>query len=366
MKVCHLTSAHPRKDNRIFYKNCVSLSQWYEVYLIVADGLGDEFDKGIQIIDAGKKRAGRFSRMLFSTYEVYKKAKKVNADIYHFHDPELLPYALKLQKKGKKVIYDVHEDLPKQVLSKHWIPSFLRKTVSGLVTKIEKHAAQKFSGIVTADEAPYLRFQKYQKEKTILTYNYPIKGMFKNTDFAEKNQNSLCYVGGLTKIRGIREMVEAVGSMEVEFHLAGAYSPLSFRDELVNLSGWKKVAEYGFVGPEEVQKIYSKSSIGLVMLHPTEKYKEALPVKMFEYMSAGLVVLASDFPMWKEILKKYECGLTADPLKPEDIREKIKYLLENPQLCREMALNGIKAIETELNWSTQAEKLRHLYAGLKD
>ena len=130
MKLAHLTSAHPRYDTRIYYKMCSSLAKKdYEVYLIVADGKGNEIIQGIKIYDVGKA-SGRIKRILFTTFKVFIKAQKLNANLYHFHDPELITIGLKLKRKGKKVIYDIHEDLVKQILLKNWIPKSLRKAIS--------------------------------------------------------------------------------------------------------------------------------------------------------------------------------------------------------------------------------------------
>lgn len=92
IRVCHMTSAHSPWDTRIFHKECVSLAQaGYEVYLIQR---GESHEQaGIHVIGVGQPTGGRLSRMTAFSKKVYETALALDADIYHFHDPELIPYA---------------------------------------------------------------------------------------------------------------------------------------------------------------------------------------------------------------------------------------------------------------------------------
>ena len=119
MKVCHMTSAHDPEDIRIFHKECVSLAKnGYDVYLVER---GDSYEKnGVHIVGVGTIPDSRLQRMTQGARRVYEAALALDCDIYHFHDPELLPYGVMLKKKGKKVIFDSHENTVEQIMEKEW------------------------------------------------------------------------------------------------------------------------------------------------------------------------------------------------------------------------------------------------------
>ena len=287
MKVCHLTSAHPRYDTRIFIKECKSLANnGFAVSLIVADGLGDENKDGINFFDVGQKSKNRLSRFIVTTKKVYKKALKLNADIYHFHDPELMFFAYMLKRKGKKVIYDVHEDLPRQLLSKPYLGNLSKKLLSFFIEKIENYFASRYTAVVTATSFIKDRFIKINCE-TIDVNNFPMLSEFE--DFSDKaKQNEICYVGGLSEVRGIFEIIESLNHLNsIRLNLAGLFNDSSFEKKAKAQPSWSKVNELGFLDRNGIKEVYSKSKIGLVTLHPIINYIDALPVKMFEYMASG-------------------------------------------------------------------------------
>ena len=365
LTVCIFSSVHPRYDTRIFIKQAVSLyCAGFNVTFVVADGKGDEVKKGIQIVDVGVGRFGRIGRITLTALAVYKKVKRVNADVYHFHDPELIPIGLLLRMFGKKVVYDVHEDLPRQTMAKHYLPQYLRKPISRIIEIVENIASLFFSAICTATPHICERFKKIN-EKTIDINNYPILTEFGCSDLQWKDrQNKICYVGVISEIRGIVELVDAMDVLDCELDLAGSFSPASLRDKLIDKSGWLKVNELGFVDRGRVKSILTTSQVGIVTLHPTINYLDSLPVKMFEYMAAGIPVIASDFPLWKKIIEDHNCGICVDPESPKSIVKAVNKLLHNKILSAGLGANGRKAVENKFNWRNEEKKMIKLYQEL--
>ncbi len=362
-KICHLTSAHNRNDVRIFLKQCHSLvNNNFDVSFIVANGLDNEIVNNIKIFDVGKL-GGRINRIFLTTKKIYKKALQLNCDVYHFHDPELIAAGLMLKKKGKKVIYDVHEDIPRQILSKFYIPIIFRKTLSFLVEKLENYASKKFDKIVTA--TPYIRdrFLKIGADAIDIN-NFPLLNEFKFSHINwENKKNQVCYIGAITKVRGAVELIESFTELDLKLVLAGRYQPIELRKQLVGMQAWKecKIEEKGFVGRDKINLILEESKIGLVTLHPIINYLDSLPIKMFEYMAAGIPFVASNFSYWKEIASKNNCGICVDPKDSKSIEKGIRYLINNPKKAQEMGKNGRQAVEKKYNWLIEEEKLIKLY-----
>jgi glycosyltransferase involved in cell wall biosynthesis len=362
IKVCHVTSAHKDGDVRIFHKECVSLTEaGFDVYHLVPNST-TRIEKGVQIISFPFEISSRFKRMFFLVKEIYKRALEIDADVYHLHDPELLRIALKLQNHGKKVIYDAHEDVPRDILSKPYIPFFLRKIISRRFEKYENRITSNIFGVIAATPFIRDRFLKINKN-TIDVNNYPV--IDKNqiiTAYENKETDAICYLGVIVTMRGINELVSAIENVNCQLLLGGNFGEDGLQAKLEKMPGWRKVKYLGFLNRSQVQEVYNQSKIGIVTLHPTINYLDSLPVKMFEYMAAGLPVIASDFPLWKRIIEDNDCGVCVDPLNPLQLGTVINELLNDKDRSAKMGLNGRKLVLEKYNWEIERKKLIDFYS----
>lgn len=364
LHICHLTSAHPDGDVRIFHKQCVSLAaEGHKVSLIIPN-TKSRTEKGVFIYSFECNYTSRRERMTITVKKVLREAIKIDANIYHIHDPELLKIAKKLKRKGKKIIYDVHEDLPRQIMSKHWIPKHLRKIISNATELYENKVAKKLNGIITATPFIEQRFLKINSN-TIAVNNFPILNeLLINQDYKLKTENNICYVGGITKTRGIFELADGLTESSATLLLAGKFLESNIEEILKKHPASSKINELGFLNREEVKELYKKSKIGIVTLHPTVNYIDSLPVKMFEYMAAGIPVIASNFKLWKSIVEENNCGICVDPLNHKEITSAIEKLLKNPELADEMGRNGQKLVKENYNWKNEEKKLLTFYKSI--
>ena len=352
MKVYHISTVHPRYDGRIKKEYVSLLEAGFDVSFVVADGKGDELYAGVKIIDAGFPGEGRKNRFLKGPKLVRKIIQRDNPDVLHFHDPELLFLAQKMAKKHI-VIYDAHEDLPKQILHKFYIKPFLRIPIAFIAGYIEKRAAKKIHGVISVVDEIVERYQKYQSN-TILVANYPTINAKENINYELKN-GSIVYAGGVNKVRGVVEMVKVAKQIQMPIHIYG-----KIEKECESLSN-SYAKFYGQIIQENLFDIFKKSSIGLIVLHPVPNYINSSPNKLFEYMAYGMAVIASDFPVWRNIVDTYKCGICVNPLNIDEIANAISYLKNSPETVIEMGKNGRKAVLEHFNWEIESRKLIELY-----
>lgn len=370
-EVIHFTTVHPRHDTRIVLKELAALAttRTDRLALFVQDGLqnGLEFEGELHVIDTGAREASRIRRFLIGALRMWWAVSRARPRIAHFHDPELIPVGLMLKVQGVRVVYDVHEDLPQQVLSKYWIPAWLRRPLASFASLLEVIAGMSFDGIVAATPAIARRFPP---GKTALVQNYPRVDELHIAKSRRSQRRPLgVYVGGLTAVRGACEMVEALNYVPPHYGfrlaIAGKFAPAGLRDELVKLPSWEYVEERGWLGRTEVAQLLGEAAMGIVLFHPEPNHIESQPTKLFEYMSAGLPVIASDFPLWREIVDGSGCGLLVDPMLPNSIASAMIWMLDHPEEAQEMGRRGREAVLQQYSWEAEAQNLRKLYVRLQ-
>lgn len=364
-RVVHLTSVHPRNDIRVFLKECRSAAAaGFEVFLVVADGQGPAFMDGVQIIDVGPRSGGRLGRAVLTGARVYAAARRLRADIYHFHDPELLPWGLLLRARGFRVVYDTHEHLPEDILTKHYLPSFARAPLSFLADHAERLAARGLSAVVAAYPHIERRFEQLTVRRVSIC-NYPLPEELQRAGSWQERRLQACYIGGISVNRGVRELVAAAALCRTQIVLAGPLWDRLTLDQVQALPGWERIEYRGVIPRTEVAELLGSSRVGIITFLPTISHVNAHPNKLFEYMSAGVPVVASDFPQWREIVAATGSGLCVDPRDPAAIAAAVDRLAEDEQLGARCGRNGARAVADQFNWSTQACKLLELYRGLQ-
>lgn len=337
----------------------------YDVYLIVADGLGNEVKDGVKILDVGLKETSRLKRMISTTKKVYSKALELNADLYQFHDPELIPSGVKLKKKTNAVvIFDSHENYADDIKDKPYFNLFMKKMVSELYACYEKVSVRKLSAVIAATPSIRKHFSLLGVFSLDIN-NYPFEDEFKPIKRNTKGEYSAVYIGSASKVRGIKELVDSLNTnKELKLAIAGGFSEPSFEDELRSSPGWKNVEFMGLLDREKVKELLTKSNVAIVTFLPAPNHIESQPNKMFEYMSAGIPVVASNFPLWKEIIEDNDCGICVDPTSSEEIANAISYLNDNKEVAANMGINGRKAVLDKYNWTAESKKLLDLYSDM--
>ena len=363
IKVCHVTSVHPSKDGRIFAKECVSLAKaGYDVYL-VAQG-DSEVCQDVTIVGCGKTTGNRICRIFGFSNKIIKKAIDLDADIYHLHDPELLLYALKLKAKGKKVIFDSHENYSMQIQTKEYLPKQLLFLISFIYVKIETFVLRKINAAIIPCTFNGKNIFEGRVKRVEYIKNYPLLNEFYDK-YDEKAQKGgyICYVGALAYGRGIFHLVKAAAMAEAPLVLAGKYSSAKFGKIIHNMPEYTNVDDRGFVTMEEVVAIEKGATIGICteLDYGQNHIIDTFCTKVLEYMAMGLPVILCDTPYSRKVMQDYKFGICVKPDNVEEIAKAIKYIVNNPSVAAKMGEEGRRAVREHFNWDTEAKKLVNLY-----
>ncbi|HFU7090346.1 TPA: glycosyltransferase family 4 protein [Bacillus cereus] len=368
MKVFMFSSVHPWNDTRVFYKEAVSLAQEGYVVKLCAVKNNAKYDGMVENLTVEYlPRVKRIARPIV-WIRLCIKAFREKADVYHFHDPELLivGYFLKVFTKSK-VIYDMHEDFPAAIKSKAWIPNFIRGKLSKTVAHIEKFLMRRCDAVIYAEKYYKNNYEDISiKKEDIL--NYPLDNSLPINTYKEGIPN-IVYAGAISKTRGLYEMLKVAKELkkrEVLFKmiLIGSFSDKLMEEttDFIDGNNLHEVVELpGRLPLHKVCEYYEKADVGLAILHPEKNYLQSLATKIFEYMSFGIPVVASNFPDWKELIENNNSGIVVDPFNIEQITDAVYGILTNKELSMEFGGNGLQAYREQFNWTIEERKLVKLY-----
>lgn len=369
IRVVHLTTTHFADDARIFTKECAGLVQaGYDVALVIPDNRHRTADgrpirlQGVEVV-AVERPAGLLPRLLKTGFSVLRAAIRQKGDVYHFHDPELIPGGLLLRLMGRTVIYDVHEDLPRDLMTRAWIPRPLRPVLAGVARVLEWTAGKALSGVVAATPIIARRFPAH---KTALVQNFAMAAEFADAaapPYADRR--GVAFVGTITESRCAVEAVEAVGKVggwpEATLLMAGGMGSEDLQRRMEALPGWPRVDYRGRQDRAGVKRLLGESRVGLVLYHPTRNYREAQPVKLYEYMAAGIPVIVADFPYMRGVVEESRCGLCVPPCDTDAVAAAIAWIFAHPEEAEAMGRRGREAIRARYCWENEQRTLVRLY-----
>jgi len=357
---------HTLNDNRILHKECRSLLEaGFDVTLL---GCAPEPQltpdlAGVRIVTVPKPRR-RIQRFLVTVPRLGLMAARSKADVCHLHDPELLMIAPILKLSGKRVIYDVHENVPEQIRQKTWIPSLLRGVAARAAQISERASRFVVDCYVVANPSTMHRFPETH---SVLVQNLIRLEEFEGTDSTLpycQRSNKVSYVGVISPLRAAREMVQAIGRVDVdppvELILGGPIFPPSLKADLEELSGAERTSFVGWVHRTQVGELLRSSRLGLSLAF-AKQHEANQSTKLFEYMASGIPFVASDFPVWRTLFGDGNYGLLVNPRSVEEIATAIERLLRHPQEAEEMGRRGRAEVEVRFNWQLEVPKLVGAY-----
>jgi len=359
--VCILTSTHPATDVRVFYREARTLAKRGFQVSVFADWDREENRDGVRIYPLRKPK-NRFVRILL-LYRFLIKGLSYPADIYHFHELELVPFMIILKMLSRKpVIFDIHEDFEVQYRKARWLVGRPMRSFLVSTSRLLLFISRVFDGTVLAFD--YRKRYLFDKKPLCVLRNYPIKDMFSRFPASEDEKGDyVLYTGSISRRRGIEEMIEAVriASKEVDVKLLLLGKPIE-AGILPLIEANRDIVDYrGFFDWKKAVEIYRIAKAGLYIVHPTPGLSGNLPNKVFEYMAMGIPIIASGEESWRRYIEETDSGFIIDGFEPTCYAEKIVYLLKNKDEAKRLGANGRYAFETRFNWEVESKKLLSLY-----
>ena len=360
-RVVHLTTVHDPFDNRVFHRECRSLAAAGFEVVLLAPG-EDEAIEGFRV--GGLPRYGhRLTRMSLGVARAFLQALARRADLYHFHDPELIPAGLLLRLLGRRVIYDIHEDNRTALQEREYLPSWLRALIAGTLARFEEGASRHFHLVLA--ERYYA--ERFPRGEAILNYaRFPALDEGQLAARPRAGHPRLIYTGNVKSYRGAHRHARLLRHLpDAELFLVGRCDPRLAADLQAGTEPGRLHLEGvgGHVPHERIVSYYLQESwtAGLALFPPSRHTRRKELTKIFEYMAFGIPVLCADFPNLRRIVEGAECGICVDPEKDEEAADAVRYLWEHPEAARRMGERGREAARSTYNWDTQAEKLLRLY-----
>lgn len=359
-RVTQLTVMHGFRDPRILYKESTSLDKAGYAVTLIAPAPRSISVNGIQV-QALPERASRLRRFTEHLWRAWSMAQRSRPDVVHLHDPILQTLVPALVMAGCRVVIDVHEYTARQFFDKSWLPRGLRPAVTVAYRLVERCAVALAAGVVVA--GPQMA-EDFPSGKTVVVQNFPrLDATISSGEGARRTvsrRSDFVYVGALSEARGAISMLDALPT-GASLALAGVFQPPELENALQQNGAWSTVDYHGVLPHEEVLSLVAASRCGLAVLHPRPNYIEAWPTKLFEYMAAGLPVIASDFPLWRDIVEHANCGLLVDPMDTTAITDAMTWILDHPTEAHEMGTRGREAVLLRYNWEHEAKSLVALY-----
>jgi len=363
--ICHVTTVHEPFDARIFHRECVALADaGYDVHL-VACGAEEGAVAGVHLHGLPTP-PNRPARRLFWPMMAYRRALALRPAVIHFHDPELLPGGRLLRLAGWRVVYDVHENVAADIATKPYLPRWLRPVVAGAYRLVEAALGVGMPTVHVLD-----RVARGYRPPTVVVRNLPPAGPRPPLPRPPPHRPArLVYVGTISTDRGAQTMVDLAAELRrrgvaVAVRLVG---PVHERGLAYAIR--HRVAERGLAdavtldGPvpyDRIRSVLDEADLGLCLLEATPNYANSLPAKVLDYMAAGLPVVASAFPAWREYVADTGAGVLVDPADVAGIADAVQRLLANPDRLRAMGRRGREAVETTYCWEQERGRLLDFY-----
>lgn len=368
-KICIVTSVHPPNDPRLF-KLCKSVQRLGYDCILISSWPESEDLPGVTFYTFPLKAGimGRLRNML----HILKFSIKADADLYHFHDLDILPlFTLFHILYSKPVIYDIHENYSEEVLVRYWIPNVIRLPLYYVVKCTQKICSIIIKNCIIVVDS--IRNEISNSANILVHKNYASENIITSMDDDYCNRdNNVLFIGSQYIENGsllFIEIAKHILSIRKDIHFSCIDrfgNNYKLRDHIISEANGTLLKGNYHILPNlpshELMSYINKAKIGISPNMNVPKQVKAIPTKLFEYMAGGIPIVASDLPSNRFYIEATGGGLLANPDSTESFCEKIIYLIDNPDVAKNMGASGLKNFQQNFIWESQDSSLNSYYS----
>ncbi len=369
IRVVHLSVVHPANEPRIYERECRTLAEaGYDVTYLVPGAVPGRDEHGVRLAPlAQRSRARRW----MSTCEIVASLRQIRPHVLHVHDPELLTLFPVLRPLVPRLIYDMHDYVPEQVMAKDYIPPGARPFVAATSRLAQRTLAAVGDGAVGAYPTMLTALGARPRLRTTAP-NYPRVSRFESAEpiaeLAADPRLRLVYIGSLSTTRGSSLMIDVMERLdpgEAMLILGGSFASPGLEAEVrarLDAGLDDRVRLLGRVPPPELPRYLAAAEVVWMPSLPSIQYSRPnVETKIFEGMAVGLATLASGLAGRGEFLERERCGIAVPPTVDGHVAG-VRRLLADRDEVRRMGERGYQSVRERYSWEAVEGDLLDFYA----
>lgn len=360
MKICIVSNSHPSNDIRLYYKLAHSLAKLGEVHLITTTGVSNSSVNPYQETVNSESGWGSLGML-------YKAASRYRPELVICVEPVTLLAGFLLRFRHRsKLVFDVHEFFPDAFAER--FPLLLKLPAKYFYLLLEKFLESRVDLTIGVNREILKELVPASRlDRALYLPNYPVKNVWDLSCEVPGGIGELCemhfdliYIGGLTVDRGIFKLLKVISHLKGDFpnltvlivgKFFGEETERQFNSDVTNYNLNKHIFYQEWIPAEKIGLLLKRSRFGLWLFNPrNRRMSAAMPLKVLEYLAAGLPVMTIKTPVMSALIEKHELGGVA-PYQSLPIAKTLGSLLSlKPADYQAMSKRCSDIAETRFNW----------------
>lgn len=372
--VAIVTSIHMDFDARI-WKHARALAEaGVAVHLVCPWQVDGEHERPGINFHTFRRVQRRALRPLLIPWRVFGALRRCigRVSIVHFHDIDLLPW-MSMLSLFKPVVYDIHENYPEEMMVRDWVPDWARPLMFHGVRSAQWLLASVVRNLVLVADSQEADLPKRHVRK-IYVRNYATVALEeKVVQNHASRPDAVVFTGAHHVSNGSLLLLDIAQRLSrrrpgVPFYVTSRFASEDFRARFLAEVDRRALTDIvqvlPYVRPDEIMSVLGKATIAITPNLRVTQQINGVHTKLFEYMAAGLPIVASDLPHQVKVVGEEGVGLLAKPEDPESFVKCIEELLDDREKAGRLGRRGREVFREKYSWESQMPRLREFYKAI--